>query len=365
MPQDEIRQDAQDIQQQFAELQEEMRRVMASPPASAPTPPADAPEDDSLHFRRIELGLEDLRRDTDRLRARLMQHPDETALTDAIAALRIHVDQVAAQSAELGRRTEARVATFSGSLRDNQFAIDEIAAKLDALARRRPARWPVPLAIVVGALAIAGAVLVSPPDRMRVLIDRINAAIAPQQAHSDTTAKVAPEKLADATPPPPAPAPKAEATPAPVTPAPMAAAAPVLPPPAPAAADTVPTVAAPASQPETAAIASPPAPTAEPAPAAPTGAPSGQIVLQATADTWVEVRNRQGGTLLGRVLREGDSWTVPRQDALVLSVGNAGGLQILIDGNPAPALGPSGVVRRNIPLDATLLRDGKFAAIVR
>jgi len=65
--------------------------------------------------------------------------------------------------------------------------------------------------------------------------------------------------------------------------------------------------------------------------------------------------------LLSRTLHSGDSWSVPDQDSLVLSTGNAGGLMVLIDGNPAPPLGASGAVRRDVPLDADLLRAGRPA----
>jgi cytoskeleton protein RodZ len=83
-------------------------------------------------------------------------------------------------------------------------------------------------------------------------------------------------------------------------------------------------------------------------------------VLHAKADTWVEVRNRQGGTLIGRVLRAGETWTVPDQATLFLSTGNAGGLELLVDGTPAPSLGAAGAIRRDVPLDAAQVRAGHY-----
>jgi cytoskeleton protein RodZ len=80
--------------------------------------------------------------------------------------------------------------------------------------------------------------------------------------------------------------------------------------------------------------------------------------VQARADSWVEVRNRQGGVLVERVLHAGDSWVVPDQPGLTLSTGNAGGLQILVNGTPAPALGVPGAIRRDVKLDAAALRPG-------
>ncbi|GAB4394233.1 MAG: hypothetical protein Tsb0032_17490 [Kiloniellaceae bacterium] len=75
-----------------------------------------------------------------------------------------------------------------------------------------------------------------------------------------------------------------------------------------------------------------------------------RIVLKATQDAWVQVRDRQGTLLLTRVLRVGDSYKVPNQDDLTLLTGNAGGLEISVDGRTLAPLGPVGAVRRNIPL---------------
>jgi cytoskeletal protein RodZ len=83
-----------------------------------------------------------------------------------------------------------------------------------------------------------------------------------------------------------------------------------------------------------------------------------RIVLKATQDAWVQVRDREGNLLLTRVLRVGDSYRVPNQSDLTLLTGNAGGLEITVDGSALPALGPVGAVRRNIPLEPEALRSG-------
>ena len=69
------------------------------------------------------------------------------------------------------------------------------------------------------------------------------------------------------------------------------------------------------------------------------------------------MRLREPGELT-RVLRSGDSYHVPNQDGLTLLTGNAGGLQIQVDGAALPKIGPIGVVRRDIPLEPTKLLDG-------
>jgi cytoskeleton protein RodZ len=58
------------------------------------------------------------------------------------------------------------------------------------------------------------------------------------------------------------------------------------------------------------------------------------------------------------VLRPGDTYQVPTEQGLELVTGNAGGLEILVDGDPTPSLGGTGVVVRDIQLDPDRLREG-------
>lgn len=85
-----------------------------------------------------------------------------------------------------------------------------------------------------------------------------------------------------------------------------------------------------------------------------------RIVLQATADAWMQVRDRNGGVLLNRVLHSGETWPVPPRPNLVLTTGNAGGTELLVDGVITPVPGGSGAVRRDLPLDADLIKDAKL-----
>lgn len=83
-----------------------------------------------------------------------------------------------------------------------------------------------------------------------------------------------------------------------------------------------------------------------------------RIVLRATADSWVQVRNARSDLLFTQVLRAGDSYNVPNEPGLTLLTGNAGGLQVLVDGRAVPPLGPSGSVRRDIELEPESLVQG-------
>lgn len=86
-----------------------------------------------------------------------------------------------------------------------------------------------------------------------------------------------------------------------------------------------------------------------------------RIVLRATQDSWVQVRDRQNALLLTRVLRAGDSYRVPNQEGLTLLTGNAGGIAVEVDGQSLPPLGPLGAVRRNIPLEPDRLLSGDLS----
>jgi cytoskeleton protein RodZ len=87
-----------------------------------------------------------------------------------------------------------------------------------------------------------------------------------------------------------------------------------------------------------------------------------RIVLRANADAWIQVKERNGTILLNRTMKGGEVWAVPLRANLLLTTGNAGGTEILLDGAATPSLGSSGTVRRDLPLDPELIKDGKLAA---
>ena len=83
-----------------------------------------------------------------------------------------------------------------------------------------------------------------------------------------------------------------------------------------------------------------------------------RVVITAVDDSWVQVQGPDNELLLTRILHAGDSYRVPDRDGLVMVTGNAGGLDIRVDDMVAPALGPLGVVMRNIALDPDRLLAG-------
>lgn len=88
-----------------------------------------------------------------------------------------------------------------------------------------------------------------------------------------------------------------------------------------------------------------------------------RIVITATEDAWVQVQGPQNELLLTRILRAGDSYRVPDRSGLMMVTGNAGALQIRVDGQLIEPIGPVGVVRRNVSLDPNQLKGGSATAI--
>jgi cytoskeleton protein RodZ len=127
----------------------------------------------------------------------------------------------------------------------------------------------------------------------------------------------------------------------------------------PAAPAPPPLAAAPATPAPSAAALQTPPPAAAAMPAAPSDGT--RIVLRASQESWVHVREpRSGQVLLNRVLRPGESWNVPPQrDGLVLTTGRAEGLDLVVDGQVSQLL--SGVigVRRDIALEPDRLRTAQ------
>jgi cytoskeleton protein RodZ len=87
-----------------------------------------------------------------------------------------------------------------------------------------------------------------------------------------------------------------------------------------------------------------------------------RIVLVAREASWVQVKSTAGEEYVWtRTLEPGDAFFVPNRDDLALWTGNAGGLKVLVDGEPLPSLGEEGEVRRDIPLAAEAL-SAQYAA---
>ncbi len=87
-------------------------------------------------------------------------------------------------------------------------------------------------------------------------------------------------------------------------------------------------------------------------------AKAGKIVVRARLESWIQITNEKKEVVFSRVLRAGETYTVPEEKGLMLTTGNAGGVEILLDGKKLKSLGTVGLVKRDIPLDPKKLKDG-------
>ncbi len=85
---------------------------------------------------------------------------------------------------------------------------------------------------------------------------------------------------------------------------------------------------------------------------------AGRVELRATEETWIQVTAADGATVFTRVLRPGDAYRVPDRAGLSLRTGNAGGLEVVVDGAALGPLGGLGEIRRGIALDPDSLKAG-------
>ncbi len=98
--------------------------------------------------------------------------------------------------------------------------------------------------------------------------------------------------------------------------------------------------------------------------APPSGSDSQQgLLIRASVDSWIQVRQRGGQVLFSRILHAGESWPVPDTSNLLLTTGNAGGTVLVLDGTQGAPLGGMGVVRRDLPLDPDAIRAGKLTSV--
>lgn len=107
------------------------------------------------------------------------------------------------------------------------------------------------------------------------------------------------------------------------------------------------------------AVASPPD---EPTVSAPADEGPSRITIRAKSNSWIQVRDEALDRLLfTRLLRAGDEYRVPDRPGLQLMTGNAGALEILVDGEAVPPIGAVREVKRNVELAPDALKAGANA----
>ncbi len=303
-------------------------------------------------------------------------------LGDLARSLRIR--QVYLEAIEAGRISELPGTTYAlGFVRAYASALglqgEQVASRFRAEsieANIRPAlSFPAPVpqrGVPAGALMLLGLVILAgaysgwywiserqhtPAQTVPPIPDQLEPA-QEKPAPSPQVASILPS----ASPPAPVP-PPAQPKPVPVSPV----AGQAIPAANPAQSAPMPAVQSPGAP--AAVVKLPPAP-AQPASPSPASAPAApeppgtRIVVKATADAWVTVKPKGGAAVFNKLMHAGDTWPVPAdKPSLLLTTGNAGGTEIDVDGTPIPGIGGSGMVRRDLPLDADLLKSGHLPPI--
>lgn len=80
------------------------------------------------------------------------------------------------------------------------------------------------------------------------------------------------------------------------------------------------------------------------------------IEVRVVQNSWVEIRDQLGKTLVSRVLKKGEKYLIPKKDGLTMTLGNAGGVHFKIDGKALRPIGKSGQVVRDLALDIEYLK---------
>ncbi len=83
------------------------------------------------------------------------------------------------------------------------------------------------------------------------------------------------------------------------------------------------------------------------------------VILQATQESWVKVEDARGNTEFSRVLVTGDVYYVPLGDKYKATFGNAGGIDVWVNGKLAPRVGDVGVRKTGIILSPENLMGKK------
>ncbi len=87
--------------------------------------------------------------------------------------------------------------------------------------------------------------------------------------------------------------------------------------------------------------------------------PSTGTVIRAVETSWVEIRDPANSRILFTgLMSPGETFVVPDLTGLVLDTGNAGGLDVIVDGQSVPKLGDVGAVRKSVSLNTDRLKAG-------
>lgn len=75
-----------------------------------------------------------------------------------------------------------------------------------------------------------------------------------------------------------------------------------------------------------------------------------RVLLQAREKSWVQISDGNGKVIYKKVMDKGEEFYVPDQKGMTLVTSNAGGLDVIVDGNKVQPIGKEGEVMRGVDL---------------
>lgn len=234
---------------------------------------------------------------------------------------------------------------------------------------RRPARGPIAAAALLAMALFAGYRMLggggaelgpAPVAELPAAAADEPAADEPAAAPAVPTATVPPAAVPPLAAPPAAAAPPATTTAADPPPAPALPAS--APPPPPVAADVTSAVAAEAGSAEAGSSAAPVPIAVLDVDAAPPAdrsesAADARVILVARESSWVQVRSAAHDWVRTRSMNAGERFVLPDRTDLALWTGNAGGVELLVDGRSVGLAGAAGAVVKDLPLAPDSLKQ--------
>ncbi|GIL41261.1 helix-turn-helix domain-containing protein [Roseiterribacter gracilis] len=82
-----------------------------------------------------------------------------------------------------------------------------------------------------------------------------------------------------------------------------------------------------------------------------------RVAVRAAKESWVQVRDGTGQPVFTRVLKAGEIYYAPSEPGFSMTVGNAGGIEVLVDGKETRSLGAVGQVLKSVSLDPARLQS--------
>ena len=87
---------------------------------------------------------------------------------------------------------------------------------------------------------------------------------------------------------------------------------------------------------------------------------SSEMVIKAIGNSWVEIEDIDGNSLMARIMRPGETFVVPNMSGLTFNTGNAGALSLSYGDMTISSLGEEGETIKAWPLNIDAFKDKKI-----